>query len=296
MTMRLLCTFVLLTATALAHPGIGIVADKSGNVYYTDLKQVWRIAPNGTKTVVVPNVHTHELYLDAEGNLFGEHLWYTGPQDGSGTWHYRIWKRAPDGRVADVVPPTEGFIKTVTLVRDAAGNSYAAGNSEAESTRTIIRRLDPQGRSTLLAGGAAAGADGSGKAAGFTDIRWMNVGTDQQLYVVDGSGIRRVNLVTGAVATLARDLNERSLNPLKWDPRHAIFGLTADAQGNVYVACFSCSSVKKIGRDGRVTVFARATAGWSPTGVAVAADGARVHILEVSATNNVRVRSVALTK
>jgi hypothetical protein len=294
--MRLFLTLALLAATALAHPGIGIVADKSGNVYYTDLKQVWRLAPNGTKTIVVPNVHTHELFLDAEGNLFGEHLWYTGPQDGSGTWHYRIWKRTADGRLTDVVPATAGFSRNVTFVRDAAGNSYAAGNSDAESRRTVIRRLDPQGRSTLLAGGGAAGTDAAGKAAGFTDIRWMNVGADQQLYVVDGPAIRRVNLTTGAVTTLARDLNERSINPLKWDSRHAIFGLTADTHGNIYVACLSCSSVKKIGRDGQVTVFARSTAGWSPTGVAVAPDGARVYILEVSATNNVRVRSVALSR
>lgn len=34
--------------TALAHPGIGIVMDSKGNVFYTDLKQVWKISPDGT--------------------------------------------------------------------------------------------------------------------------------------------------------------------------------------------------------------------------------------------------------
>lgn len=30
-----------------AHPGIGIVMDSKGNVFYTDLKQVWKIDPLG---------------------------------------------------------------------------------------------------------------------------------------------------------------------------------------------------------------------------------------------------------
>lgn len=293
--MRLLLQLALLTATAFAHPGIGIVVDQAGNVYYTDLKQVWRMDPRGVKTVVVPGVHTHELYLDAEGNLFGEHLWYTGPQDGSGTWHFRIWKRTPDGRVADVVPATDGFRKRVSLVRDSAGNMYAAGESEAESTRVSVRRIDAQGRSTRLARGGPAFADGTGAAAGFRDIRWMAVGADQKLYVVDGPALRRVNPATGTVTTLARDLTEFTPNPLQWDSRHALMGLTADAQGNVYVAHHQGGKVKKVGRDGQVTVFDRSSGKWSPTGVALAPNGDKAYILEYGGLFDVRVRVVTLT-
>jgi DNA-binding beta-propeller fold protein YncE len=285
----------LLTASALAHPGIGIVADKAGNVYYTDLKQVWRIDARGNKTVAVPNVHTHELYLDADGTLFGEHLWYTGPQDGSGNWHFRVWKRAPDGRITDVVPATEGFRKNVSLVRDAAGNMYAAGESEGESTRTSIRKIDPHGRSAKIAGGGPAFADGTGPAAGFRDIRWMAVGADQRLYIIDGPALRRMNIQSGTVTTLARDLTEATLNPLKWDSRHALMGVTADPEGNAYVACNVCNSVKKIGKDGRVTILARSVGKWSPTGVAISPQGDRVHILEYGGISDVRVRSVVLT-
>jgi streptogramin lyase len=48
------------------HPGIGIVEDSNGGVFYTDLKQVWRIDPAGNKSVVVRNVHTHELDTNHE--------------------------------------------------------------------------------------------------------------------------------------------------------------------------------------------------------------------------------------
>ncbi|HLA68420.1 MAG TPA: hypothetical protein VJN65_01860 [Bacteroidota bacterium] len=50
-TFSILC--LLGCSIAAAHPGIGIVMDSKGNVYYTDLKRVWKIAPNGQKTIAV---------------------------------------------------------------------------------------------------------------------------------------------------------------------------------------------------------------------------------------------------
>ncbi len=72
---RILFILFLLPSIGLAHPGVGIVKDSKGNIYYTDLKQVWKIA-NGKKTVVVPNVHTHELYFDKNDNFYGEGGYY----------------------------------------------------------------------------------------------------------------------------------------------------------------------------------------------------------------------------
>ena len=55
----------LVSISGLAHPGIGIVKDSKGNIFYTDLKQVWKIDYNEKKTAVVNDVHTHELNLPA---------------------------------------------------------------------------------------------------------------------------------------------------------------------------------------------------------------------------------------
>jgi len=58
---NLLC-FIFLTAGSVSvHPGIGIVKDSKGNIYYTDLSRVWKIAPDGKRSAVVNKVHTHEL-------------------------------------------------------------------------------------------------------------------------------------------------------------------------------------------------------------------------------------------
>src|SRR5262249_15378417 len=85
-----LLAIATLAAPAWTHPAIGIVMDATGAVFYTDTAQVWRIAPDGTKSVVLPGVHTHELWLDREGNLYGEHL------AGGNGWTHRIWRRTPD--------------------------------------------------------------------------------------------------------------------------------------------------------------------------------------------------------
>jgi hypothetical protein len=61
-------------AAAEAHPGVGIVQDRRGNVFFTDLRQVWGITAGGRMSVWVPGVHTHELCLAAEDSLYGEHL------------------------------------------------------------------------------------------------------------------------------------------------------------------------------------------------------------------------------
>ena len=75
----ILLLFYFFTINSLkAHPGIGIVMDNEGNVYYTDLTHVWKIPKEGKLTIAVENVHTHELYLDSNGNLYGEHEWYNG--------------------------------------------------------------------------------------------------------------------------------------------------------------------------------------------------------------------------
>src|SRR5687768_16174030 len=108
MMKTILAAFLLLLAAAVparAHPGVGIVMDRQGYVFYTDLQHVWRIAPNGGKSIAVRDVHTHELSMDGAGNLFGEDSEYLGGD----RWRTRVWRRAPDGRMTDVIPWTDGF-------------------------------------------------------------------------------------------------------------------------------------------------------------------------------------------
>src|SRR5438046_1994660 len=104
----LVLVLVALSIAALAHPSVSILMDSRGNVYFSDLAKVWKINPQGIKSVAVDGVHTHELYLDKEDNLFGEHVWYNG--DAAGTWGHYVWKLSHEGKFEKTKPDTPGFL------------------------------------------------------------------------------------------------------------------------------------------------------------------------------------------
>jgi hypothetical protein len=256
-------------APAPAHPGWGIVQDSHGNIYYTDLAQVWRVAPDGTRTIAVPGVHTHELYLDAEDNLYGEHLWYEGEE--TDRWGYRVWRRAPDGTIRDVVPATVGFRTWLSFVRDRAGNMYWNDNG-------LVRRHAPGGGDTPVS------------PRRFADIRSMTVSPAGDVYLISEGALIRIG-ADGAVRTLAEHLGESNPALPFVGEQHQLMGLWLDRAGNAYVAVYGNFKVKRIDPQGRVETVARSTFPWSPSGGFVAPDG-RLWLLEYSVTNQARIRMV----
>jgi hypothetical protein len=112
------------------------VQDSHGNVFFTDLKQIWKITPDGKMSVVVPDVQTHELCLDAEDNLYGEYLWGAG-----GGWRHRVWCLKRDGTLRDVILARGGFLRDYSFVRDRAGNMYWVDRGE----KMTIKKRQPDG-------------------------------------------------------------------------------------------------------------------------------------------------------
>jgi hypothetical protein len=181
--MKAFAAITLFAALAAAQPGIGVVVDVRGNIFYTDLKQVWKVDPQGRRSVAVSGVHTHELYLDAAGNLYGEHLWYEG--DRTGKWGHRVWRLSAGGEIRDVIPATQGFLTRSSFVRDAAGNVYRAGPADCApvevSKRTAVCRVAPNGSLARIAG-----------PEGLVDIRWMAASPDGAVYWIDSNNLWRV--------------------------------------------------------------------------------------------------------
>lgn len=267
--------FLLYLNTATAHPGIGIVMDSKGNVYYTDLSHVWKISPKGTRTIAVRNVHTHELFLDARDNLYGEHEWYKG--EASDTWGNYVWKLSSEGELTKTIPDVEGFLDNNTLVRDPDGNSYwPAGSGDHE----ILNKENLKGEVTRFTPHL------------FRDIRWMYFSEfDNNLYVVDHLNICKVS-AGGKVTTIAEGLKE-SAPPFEGvADHHYIFGLWMDPQTNLYAAVYGAGKVKKIDPEGRITTVYESEQGWSPCGGLIGPDGTQ-WILEFSDTNNTRVKKIS---
>jgi len=231
--------------TAWAHPGIGIVADSLGNVYYTDLKHVWR---NGE--IVVRDVHTHELYVDKADVLYGEHLWME-----AGEARHRIWRRFPDGRIEDAIATRKGHREDYGdfhFVRDNAGEMYWVDR-----------------------GGAIRGGRDRTLAVSRRPVGWLAVSGDgaSVFYASGGDLYRNAEIVS-------RGVSENSAVPwhvraVGWilrvtgaheGPDHDVGGLWLDGEENVYVAVPGARVVKRISRRGDVAVVQRGRGEWTAVG------------------------------
>ena len=267
-------TLLFFAAPGFAHPGWGIVIDGKGNVFYTDLKQVWKVAPNGARTVAVGNVHAHELYLDSDGTLSGEHLWYDGTR---GKWGHYIWELTADGRTIRHVP-REGFRTEVSFVRDQNGTMYWL-----DGARIMKRTVD--GRVLQLAG-IGRQLQAPGRAPGGI----LAVTRDGTVYVVSGGDLLRVT-PDGRTLRLATGLDEHSWTSFMTQPWHYVMGLAIDSDGNVYIANAGARKVKKVATGGKVTVVLQSRFPWSPTGIAVR--DRELYVLEYTDTGgSTRVRKV----
>lgn len=257
-----------------AHPGIGIVMDNEGNVYYTDLTHVWKIPKEGKLTIAVENVHTHELYLDSNGNLYGEHEWYNG--EATDTWGNYVWCLNKDGDFEKVIPDFEGFLDNTTLIRDNEGNSYWSKKS---------------GNGEVLMKQSVNGDNYKFSSHQFDDIRWMHFSTnDENLYVVDNLKIKKIT-PSGNVEVLAENLKENGAPFMGVGDRHYIFGLWTDTHKNIYVALYGAGKVKKINHKGEITTVFVSDEGWSPSGGLIEKNGT-LWIMEFSTKNKTRVRKV----
>lgn len=270
---RLPAAFPLLTIWLLfsiesadAHPGVGIVMDSKKNIFYTDLTHVWKIDASGKKTIAVRYVHTHELYLDENDNLFGEHLWYEGEKIDK--WGHYVWRLTPSGELKKIIPDTQGFLTNYSFVRDGHGRMFWANR---EKPCQHVGRKDAKGEVTDLGDRC------------MTDIRWMASDAEGNVFLTDLGDIKKID-TNGHVQTLSRQLHK--------EPRAAM-GVWLDGKQNIYVAIFKDRMVKKVTPDGKVTVAAETFFPWSPSGGMVDGEG-NLWILEANIINSVRVERIAL--
>jgi sugar lactone lactonase YvrE len=275
-----ICTCAFLASDARAHPAWGIVVDRKGLVYFSDLETIWRVSPDGQLAIVrggVSGRHVHELAIDAADNLRGQDFEYLPERQ---QYRQAIWEMAPSGKVVWIVPPTEHLPPGSSLWADASGTMYSIEQDAHARKETVILKRGPDGQVKRLAGGGYGHRDGTGAEARFTNVVGTFLGPDAALYFTDGATIRRVSF-GGVVTTLVEDVD--AVPPLPENDRlefGQLMGLAVTASHDVFVADFRNRRVVKIDAHGRKQVVLVATPPWSPTGVAVGRDGV-VYVLEV---------------
>lgn len=271
-----------LSSVVKAHPATGIVVDRSGNVYFSDLETIWKLDALGKKTVFRAGVsgrHVHELSIDEQGNIYGADISYN---PATKTWPSAIWKMTPDGKFTYLLEPTENPPRGMSIWRDRSGNMYVVDQNNHTKTQTLLLCRDLDGNVITLAGSAYGHKDGNGAAANFGSVGGMAFAQDGSLYLTDGTSVRRVSM-EGAVTTLAQDLNFRTREDkptLFGGTQGSLTGLTVDANGNVFVADAGNRRLLKITSDGKVEVVYRAEPPFFPNGVFATATG-DVYLMEV---------------
>ncbi len=69
--MLVIGTCLSLSTKASAHPASGIVLDRAGNIYFSDLETIWKIDTNRRLSIFRAGVrgrHVHELSIDEQDN------------------------------------------------------------------------------------------------------------------------------------------------------------------------------------------------------------------------------------
>ena len=198
-------------------------------------------------------------------------------------------------QVSSIPDTSVKFNSPYGVAIDSGGNVYVA-----DTGNNRIRKITPNGISTLAGSGTAGYLDGSGLSAQFRGPVSVAVDSSDNIYVAD-TGNHRIRKITsaGVVTTLA---GSGSASFLDGSGTNASFsrpgGIAVDSAGNVYVGDIDNHRVRKITSAGVVTTLAgSATAGYldgqgtaaqfnQPAGVAVDSGG-NVYVADI-VNNNIR--------
>lgn len=271
---------LLLPLLGMGHPGIGIVKDSRGNIYFTDLHDVWKIT-NGSKRIIVPNVHTHELYIDQRDYLYGEGSRY---DDRENKFYHYLWRYGTGGKVDTVMGMKEAYLRhDFSLARDEEGNEYYLKRFLVPHTDTNhIYRKSPEGKETVWATG------------NFKSVNWLHPQEDGKvlyvsnnaIYSVDSTG--NIQLVKAHVANAKPSFNFSKTNMMIW-------GIWQDHEKNIYAALYSNQSVVKIDTRGILTHIYTSKSNWAPLNGVLDNDN-NLWVLESSDKNEIRVVEIAASE
>ena len=102
----LLCVLAA-AAPGAAHPPYGLVADRQGSVYFSDLETIWRLSGDGRLSVFrppVPGTHVHSLALAPDGAVEGDQNRYDPSTE---RFYSGLWRRTGEGAEQAIAPMTE---------------------------------------------------------------------------------------------------------------------------------------------------------------------------------------------
>jgi sugar lactone lactonase YvrE len=239
-------------ATSVNLDGLnGLATDSAGNLYFTDGARIRKVDASGTITTVAAGEASfgfQGVALDSAGNIYSSGEVYVSP---SGTLQY-VYKVSPGGVVTKTAEAQ--FVTNVAI--DAADHLYLVTDV------CCIRRWNPDGTSSIVAGNESAGFSGDGgpaTKAGLSSPWGMAFDRSGNMYIAD-SGDMRVRRVTpdgniGTVAGNGTDAYSGDGGPAA-AAQVSAEAVTLDTQGNLYFADAVNYVVRKVKPDGTIAAVA----------------------------------------
>jgi hypothetical protein len=264
---------------AAAHPPYGMPVDRGGNVYFSDLEAVWKLAPDGRLSLfrpAVPARHVHELAITPDGAVEGDQNSYDPATE---RFYSGLWRRTMDGRETEPVPLTETAPAGFGVWQDRSGNRYASHWPSNQDQRTMLTRRRPDGRSELL---FSVGKPTRRSHSSVGSVGPMAFPADGSVLFADGPLLRRL-ASNGTVSLVYRGGRGSSLRSL---------ALAGD--GRVLAADMGARTVIAIGSDGRAETLFTERENWLPTGVATALG--RLFVLEANGDHHDYVNRVRVVE
>ena len=170
----------------------------------------------------------------------------------------------------------EGSQATTAQLRFPAGLAIdSSGRLHISDTaNNRIRRIEPNGSITTVAGDGTAGASGDGTPATAAALKnpWgITFDAAGNLYIADegNNRIRRVSAVNGIISTVAGNGQVGAAGdggPATAARLTHASGVALDAQGNLYIADKGNNRVRMVDSGGTISTFAGSTAGNSGDG------------------------------
>lgn len=269
-------TFLTLTLSFLclysqAHPGIGIVFDGKQTIYYTDLNHIWKLdTQTGTSEIYVEDIHTHELFLDKNGNLYGEHYWYIASEQ---KFKNIIWRVDKDGDFKKIRAEQYGENYNFSFTRNEAFASYEI--RKRDDIYEIVKK-DSLSEQVL-------------HTANLMHPTWKYLTKNEVLLFIDFPSIFSAD--TNSITKLAEDISSTRLPFSMQRDVHNIYGIWTDASDNIYVAIYGGREIKKIDTSGDVTSVLKSSFLWSPVNGCFDNDG-NLWLMECKVGGAIRVRKV----
>jgi hypothetical protein len=258
----------LADATQQNHPtdGVGAAAtfgdvkaiaiDGGGNVYVADGHRIRKVVvATGTVTTLADAMGTPAnirgpvaLASDGANTLYVADTYQSGTATTGYTTHSSLRKvdttTATVTTLADQTGVSVQFDNLQAVASDRAGTIYVADGN-------LIKSVDAAtGNVVTVAGSSLAvpGVDGVGSGASFYQPAGLAADGTNALYVVDGGAIRRIDIASSSVVTIAGGTTATgSQDGAGTDASfYSPGGIVADGAGNLYVADVDNDAIRKV--------------------------------------------------